>query len=66
MNKDKALSLLTTAGKVLGFVTGIGAVPFVPPQTGLLIFAGASTLKEVVKFIGDIIDNGKKDDSFNP
>lgn len=66
MNKDKALSVLTTAGKVLGFLTGLGAIPLVPPQTGLLIFAGASTLKEVVKFIGDLIDNGKKDDSFNP
>lgn len=66
MNKDKILSVLTTAGKVLGFITGLGAVPFVPPQTGILIFAGASTLKEVIKFAGDILDNGKKDDSFNP
>ena len=66
MNKDKVLSVLTTAGKVLGFITGLGAVPFVPPHTGILIFAGASTLKEVIKFAGDILDNGKKDDSFNP
>lgn len=66
MNKDKALSILTTAGKVIGFITGLGAVPFVPPQTGLLIFAGASTLKEILKFAGDLIDDGKKNDSFNP
>jgi hypothetical protein len=66
MNKDKALSALTTAGKVLGFLTGLGAIPLIPPQVGLLIFAGASTLKEVVKFAGDLLDNGKKDDSFNP
>jgi len=65
MNKDKALTILTTVGKVLGFITGLGAIPLVPPQTGLLIFAGASTLKEIVKFAGDILDNGKKDDSFN-
>lgn len=66
MNKDKALSVLTTAGKVLGFLTGLGAIPLVPPHIGLLVFAGASTLKEVVKFIGDLTDDGKKNDSFNP
>ena len=66
MNKDKALSILTTAGKVLGFVTGLGAIPFVPPQTGILIFAGASTFKEIIQFAGDMLDNGKKYDSFNP
>jgi hypothetical protein len=38
MNKEKALSILTTVGKVLGFITGLGAIPLVPPQTGILIF----------------------------
>lgn len=66
MNKDKILGTLTAVGKALGFITGLGAVPFVPPQTGILIFAGASTLKEIVKFIGDLTDDGKKNDSFNP
>lgn len=66
MKKDKALTILTAAGKMLGFITGLGAIPFVPPQTGILIFAGASTLKEIIRFAGDILDNGKKDDSFNP
>jgi hypothetical protein len=66
MNKDKALGIIVTAGKILGFLTGLGSIPFVPPHTGILIFAGASTLKEVLKFAGDLIDNGKKDDSFTP
>ena len=64
MNKDKILTSLTAIGKALGFITGLGAIPFVPPHTGILIFAGASTLKEIVKFAGDMLDNGKKDDSF--
>lgn len=64
MNKDKILGFLTTAGKALGFLTGLGAIPFVPPQTGILIFAGASTLKEVIKFVGDLVDDGQKNDSF--
>lgn len=66
MNKDKILTTLTAVGKALGFITGLGAIPFVPPQTGILIFAGASTLKEVVRFIGDLTDDGKKNDSFQP
>jgi hypothetical protein len=66
MNKDKILATLTTAGKVIGFITGLGAVPFVAPHVGVLIFAGASTLKEVIKFAGDLIDDGQKNDSFKP
>jgi len=66
MNKDKALGILTTAGKVIGFITGLGAIPFVAPHVGVLIFAGASTLKEVIKFAGDLIDDGQKNDSFKP
>ncbi len=65
MNKEKALSILTVTGKVLGFLTGLGAIPIVPPHVGVLVFAGASTLKEVVKFAGDLLDDGKKNDSFN-
>mgnify|MGYP003353792661 CR=1 FL=1 len=66
MNKDKALGILVTTGKLLGFITGLGAIPFVPAPTGILIFAAASTLKEVVKFAGDLIDDGQKNDSFKP
>ncbi len=66
MNKDKILSVLVTAAKVFGFVATVGAFPVIAPHVGLAIVAGASTLKEVIKFAGDIVDNGKKDDSFNP
>lgn len=66
MNKEKTLGFLVTAGKLLGFVTGLGAIPFVPAPTGIMIFAAASTLKEIVKFAGDLVDDGQKNDSFKP
>lgn len=66
MNKEKTLKWLALAGKGLGFITGLGAIPFVPPQTGILIFAGASILKDVVNRIGDLADDGKTNDSFKP
>ena len=34
MNKEKTLKWLSLVGKGLGFITGLGAIPFVPPQTG--------------------------------
>lgn len=66
MNKQNAVKWLALAGKGLGFITGLGAIPFVPPQTGILIFAGASILKDVVNRIGDLADDGLANDSFKP
>ncbi len=66
MNKEKTLKWLSLAGKGLGFLTGLGAIPFVPPQTGILIFAGASILKDVINRIGDLADDDKANNSFKP
>jgi len=61
MNFIKILSLV---GKVAGVIAGLNAIPFVPPQYGLFIFAGASILKDVVNRVGDLVDDGQQNDSF--
>ena len=59
-----AIKLLTLVGKVAGVIAGLNVIPFVPPQYGLFIFAGASILKDVVNRVGDLVDDGKQNDSF--
>jgi hypothetical protein len=60
----KALKYLSLAGKVAGFVTALGSIPFVDPKLGVLIFAAASLLKDSVNRIGDLLDDGKPNQSF--
>lgn len=64
MNKANALKYVTLAGKIAGIVSGLGAIPFVPEQYGLLIFLVASTLKDVVNRWGDYLDDGIENKSF--
>jgi|GEM_PF-727888 len=59
-----ALKVLSLVGKVAGVVAGLNVVPFVPAKYGLFIFAGASILKDVVNRVGDLVDDGKQNDSF--
>ena len=66
MNKANVLKWLSLAGKGLGILSGFGAIPFISPEKGVLIFAGASILKDVVNRIGDLVDDGKQNDSFKP
>lgn len=61
---NNALKILTLAGKVVGFIAGLNAIPFVSPQTGLYIFAGASILKDLINRAGDVLDDGKENQSF--
>ena len=49
----KALKYLSLAGKVAGFVTALGSIPFLDPKLGVLIFAAASLLKDSVNRIGE-------------
>ncbi|HBE23262.1 MAG TPA: hypothetical protein DDW21_07450 [Verrucomicrobiales bacterium] len=49
----KALKYLSLAGKVAGFVTALGSIPFLDPKLGVLIFAAASLLKDPVNRIGE-------------
>ncbi len=59
-----AIKILTLVGKVAGVIAGLNAIPFVPAEYGLVIFAGASILKDVVNRVGDLVDDGKQNDSF--
>ena len=60
----KALKSLSYVGKLAGFVSALNVIPFVDPQTGVLIFAAASLLKDSVNRIGDLLDDGKPNQSF--
>ena len=60
----KALKYLSFVGKVAGFVSAIGVIPFVDPQVGVIVFAAASLLKDTVNRIGDLLDDGQPNQSF--
>ena len=60
----KALKYLSLAGKVAGFVTALGSIPFLDPKVGIIVFAAASLLKDSVNRIGDLVDDGKPNQSF--
>ena len=60
----KTLRILSYIGKVSGFVTALGSIPFVDPKLGIIIFAAASILKDTTTRIGDIVDDGKSNQSF--
>ena len=60
----KALKDLSYVGKLAGFVSALNVIPFVDPQTGVIIFAAASILKDSVNRIGDLLDEGKPNMSF--
>jgi hypothetical protein len=60
----KALKYLSYVGKLAGFVSALNVIPFVAPQTGVIIFAAASLLKDSVNRIGDLLDDGKPNESF--
>jgi hypothetical protein len=62
--KTNVLKYLALAGKVTGVVAGLGAIPFVSPQVGVLIFAVASIVKDVTNRVGDILDDGQANGSF--
>jgi hypothetical protein len=60
----KALKYLSYVGKLAGFVSALNAIPFIDPAIGVFIFAAASILKDSVNRIGDLIDDGKANQSF--
>jgi len=62
----KALKYLSFAGKLAGFVTALNAIPFVDPKVGVFVFAIVSILKDGVNRIGDLLDDGKPNQSFKP
>lgn len=62
----KALKVLSYLGKIAGFVSALDAIPFVDPKLGVLVFAAASILKDTVNRVGDLLDDGQPNKSFNP
>jgi hypothetical protein len=60
----KALKYLSLVGKLAGFVSALGSVPFIDPKLGIIIFAAASIIKDTTNRIGDIVDDGKANQSF--
>lgn len=62
----KALKILSYLGKIAGFISALDAIPFVDPKLGVLVFAAASILKDTVNRVGDLVDDGKPNKSFNP
>jgi hypothetical protein len=42
----------------------MNAIPFVDPKVGIIVFAAASFLKDVVNRVGDLIDDGRPNQSF--
>ena len=60
----KAIKYLTYVGKLAGFVAALDTLPFVDPTVGVVIFAAASLLKDTVNRIGDLLDDGKVNQSF--
>lgn len=60
----KAIKYLTYVGKLAGFVAALDTLPFVDPKIGVVIFAAASILKDTVNRIGDLLDDGKLNQSF--
>lgn len=60
----KVLKYLSLTGKLAGFITAIGTIPFVDPAVGVMVFAAASILKDTVNRIGDLMDDGRPNQSF--
>jgi hypothetical protein len=61
----KTLKIFSLIGKVAGVALTLAA-PFGNTQIGIYIFAGASILKDVVNRVGDLLDDGKDNQSFKP
>ena len=62
--KSNALKFITVASKLLGVVAAFNVIPFIPPAVGVMIVLVASTLKDTLITIGDIVDDGLKNNSY--
>lgn len=60
----KTLKYLSYVGKLAGLISALNVIPFVEPAVGVVIFAAASILKDTVNRIGDLLDDGKANQSF--
>lgn len=60
----KALKYLSFLGKLAGLLTVADILPLGGTQTGLVVFAVASLVKDAANRFGDILDDGKANGSF--
>lgn len=58
------LKVLSLLGKILGAFVAMDQT-LVSPKYGVIIFFAASVLKDVVNRVGDFLDDGKENHSFN-
>ena len=58
------LKVLSYIGKLAGFVAAMDALPFVDPKAGVIVFAAASLLKDTASRLGDLLDDGQPNQSF--
>lgn len=58
------LKVLSYVAKAAGLVISLNTLPFVSPSTGVIIFFVASLLKDTVNRLGDFLDDGKTNNSF--
>ena len=62
--KTKILKWITLVIKGIGLLSGFGTIPFISPEKGVLVFLGASFAKDTLTRLGDMLDDGKENQSF--
>ena len=62
--KTKILKWITLIVKGFAVVSGLGAIPFVSPEKGMVVFMIASFGKDTLTRLGDFLDDGKENQSF--
>jgi hypothetical protein len=60
----KFLHFIAWLCKAIGIVSALNTIPFIDPTRGLIIFAVASLFKDFLIGLGDILDDGKINKSF--
>lgn len=63
--KAKILKALTLVTKITGFLGSFGVIPFIDPGTAAAVFMAASIVKDVANRIGDFLDDGVANKSFD-
>ena len=67
---NKTIKILSYIGKISGAVASVASyADALPPKwqgLGLLIIGISSILKDTVNRLGDLLDDGKSNDSFKP
>ncbi len=66
--KETTIKVISLVIKILAFVTGLSAYAGALPEKWLVIaglaFGAASILKDFLNRVGDLIDDGKENNSF--